>query len=290
MFARRMQVRQRIPRGAIALIVAFPLLVAISLLLNTAGSTKQVLLLVALLTWFGGPVLLVIGVAMLLSRAGWAMFPATLPGRWSFSMLVAFMVSFVVFIIAISLELGPDHPETFFSNLIVAIPLLLSGALAIAAAVTGLYAMLVHKERSLVVVGVVTFGVLVAIFAVGEVAGHEEPSGPKGPPDNPTNSHSNISVFAPGPRSVQVGFDYSYGGDPPGETITAIIVTPLGEDGEALAGYKPEVRPISQGSGRLNVSFRFSDEQEAQLTGFSICFTSPEEPDLGCSITEYRPQ
>jgi len=66
-------------------------------------------------------------------------------------------------------------------------------------------------------------------------------------------------------------------------------VSPLGSNRQPLSGYEPVVRPIGRGSGHMEVTLTFSQDQLALLQGFSICFTAPGQPDLGCSTTGYGP-
>ena len=55
---------------AIAFILAFPALVAFQLFLLVLDAPRGIIIPVALLAWFAGPVLLVIGAVMLLPRRG----------------------------------------------------------------------------------------------------------------------------------------------------------------------------------------------------------------------------
>lgn len=300
---------------AIGLILAFPLLVAYQLALASIDAPRGLIILFALLAWFLGPVLLVVGVVLLWPRGRWNFLPMTTPGRLSLWLWVAFVALFVVFWFAVALDLGPDSSETFFSNLYLAIPLMLAGGCAIAGGTVAAYALLVRHERSLLVVGVLVFGVFVALFTVAEIAGHEEPGGSAGrrtPTARPTpspavtrtatpgtattpqptpmaNSHSNLSVEEVAPGEVRVSFDYAYNHDPAGVTITAITVSPLGATGEPLPGYEPVVRSISKGSGHLDVTLTFTAEELPEVRAFSVCFTAPGEPDLGCAVKEYAP-
>lgn len=305
---------------AIGLILAFPLLVAYQLALASIDAPRGLIILFALLAWFLGPVLLVVGVVLLWPRGRWNFVPTTTPGRLSLWLWVAFGALFVAFWFAVALDMGPDSSETFLSNLYLAIPLMLAGGCAIAGGTVAAYALLVRHERSLLVVGVLVFGVFVALFTVAEIAGHEEPGGSAGrrtPTARPTpspavtrtataaattagatttpqptpmaNSHSNLSVEEVAPGEVSVRFDYAYNHDPAGVTITAITVSPLGANGKPLSGYEPVVQSIGKGSGHLDVTLTFTAEELTEVRAFSVCFTAPGEPDLGCAVKEYAP-
>jgi hypothetical protein len=303
---------------AIGLILAFPLLVAYQLALASIDAPRGLIILFALLAWFLGPVLLIVGVVLLWPRGRWNFLPGTTPGRLSLWLWVAFVALFVVFWFAVALDLGPDSAETPFSNLYLAIPLMLAGGCAIAGGMVAAYALLVRHERSLLVVGVLVFGVFVALFTAAEIAGHEEPGGsarrptptsrpPTAVPGTATpgtttpgtittpqppplaNSHSNLSVEQVVPGEVRVSFDYAYNHDPAGATIAAITVSPLGATGAPLPGYEPVVRPISKGSGHMDVTLTFTPEQLESVLAFSVCFTAPGEPDLGCAVKAYAP-
>lgn len=312
-----MQLRARTAK-AIGLILAFPVLVAYQLALLSLDAPKGLIILFALMAWFVGPVLLVVGVVLLWPRGRWTFLPSTGPGWLALWLLCGFAAFFFVFGVVLALQLGPDDPERFFSNLYAAIPLMLAGACAVGAGIVAGYAVFFRHERSLLVVGMLVFGAIVAIFTAGEIGGHEEPGGSDGrrtptsrPPTavtstatagattagatttpQPTpmaNSHSNLSVEQVAPDEVRVSFDYAYNHDPGGVTITAITVSPLGATGKPLPGFEPVVRPISKGSGHMDVTLTFTPEQLAAVQAISVCFTAPGEPDLGCAVKEYAP-
>lgn len=302
-------------RRAIALVAAFPLLIAFQLVLIGLGASGRTLASVGVIVWFGGPALAVAGALLLWRRQRWTLAPATPEGRLSLWLLGAFAALFLVFWVMVLLEAGPDSPETFFENLYVAIPLLLAGGCAILGGLAAAYALFVRNERSLPVVGVLVIGVFVALFTAAEVAGHDEPGGSRGSqtpvpwrtsspagtrtaapgattspgPIPLANSHSNLSVEEVAPGEVRVSFDYAYNHDPAGVTITAITVSPLGANSKPLSGYEQVVRSIGKGSGHLDVTLAFTAEELALVRAFSVCFTAPGEPDLGCAVKEYAP-
>lgn len=307
-----MQLRARTAK-AIGLILAFPVLVAYQLALLSLDAPRGLIILFALLAWFVGPVLLAVGVVLLWPRGRWTFLPSTGPGWVALWLLCGFAAFFFVFGVVLALQLGPDDPERFFSNLYAAIPLLLAGACAVGAGIVAGYAVFFRHERSLPVVGMLVFGAIVALFAVGEIGGHDEPGGPRGgrtpvprpaatatdtvapgatttPQPTPlANSHTNLSVEEVAPGEVRVTFNYAYNHDPAGVTITAITVSPLGANGKPLSGYEPVVQSIGKGSGHVDVTLTFTAEQLAEVRAFSVCFTAPGEPDLGCAVKEYGP-
>lgn len=300
---------------AIALIAAFPLLVAFQIILIVLGAPGRTLASVGAVAWFVGPALAVAGVVMLWQRRQWGVAPSTREGRASMWLFVGCVALFLLFWVMLALGAGPDNPETFLSNLYLAIPLMLAGGCAIVGGVLGAYALVARKERSLLVVGILVVGAVVALFTAGEIGGHDEPESTAGrratPATSPTdpgasrtptsttqpspvattapNSHANVTIVDLGPGQVRVSFDYAYNQDRPGTTITAITVTPLNAARAPLPGYEPEVRSISRGSGHMDVTMTFSAERLALVRGFSVCFTGTNAPDLGCAVKEYVP-
>ncbi len=278
---------------AIGLIAVSALLFALQFLLIAFDASGVLIIPVALAAWFVGPPLLVAGLVMLLPRLRVTASPSTAPGRISLWLLAAFAVLFFLFFVGLLFGLGPDESEHFLDNLYLAIPLSLAGACAVAAGVVAGYALLRRGERSIFVLGSLVFGALVAAFSAAEIGGHEEPrSATPRPPvtASASRSHSNLVFVNVAPGEVRVSFDYVYAESPQGTPITDVTVSPLGRDRQLLAGYQPVVRPISPGSGHMDVTLSFSREQLTLLDGFSVCFTAPGKPDLGCAITGYGPK
>jgi len=161
---------------AIALILAFPALVAFQLFLLVLDAPRGIIIPVALLAWFAGPVLMVIGAVMLLPRR-WPFLPSTATGRFALWLVCAGVACLAIFFVAVAADLGRDDPEEFLDNLYLAVPILIAGVCAIGAGGIGVYAIVFRHERSLLVVGAVILGLLAAVFTVGELGGHEEPEG-----------------------------------------------------------------------------------------------------------------
>ena len=92
--------------------------------------------------------------------------PKTNLGKWSAWLIVAFAVSFGAFQAIVAS--GQRGGDTFFSNLLLAIPMILSAASGIAAFVTGVISIGRRKERSLSVYLAVAIGLVVLVFALRE--------------------------------------------------------------------------------------------------------------------------
>lgn len=94
--------------------------------------------------------------------------PGTRMGWWSTGFFLAFVVLLILFYVLVAS--GQRGGETFFSNLWLSLTILPA---AIAAIVSGLLAGVTiarNRERSLVSFVAVLIGLLVMIFAIGEIA------------------------------------------------------------------------------------------------------------------------
>jgi hypothetical protein len=92
--------------------------------------------------------------------------PTTHLGKWSFGFGVAFLWFFMFF--ELMLSLGKQGGETFFSNLYLAIPLMIAGICGVMAFFTGTVAIF-RKERSVLVLLSALVGLVVLIFWIGEI-------------------------------------------------------------------------------------------------------------------------
>ncbi len=119
---------------------------------------------------------LVLGVAVLLFA--WRIFdpgtaprlpglPASQPGRWSAWLLSGFALCFALFLWAVTL--GARGGETFFSNPLLAVSLLAASCLAVVGGVVAAVAVISRRERSPLVIVALGLGVLVTVFALGEL-------------------------------------------------------------------------------------------------------------------------
>ncbi len=93
--------------------------------------------------------------------------PKTPIGKWSTGLIAAFIVFFVLFqLLVLSGQRGGD---TFFSNPLLTIPVLLAATCGIFALVTGLIGVIGKKERSIIVFLTVLLGFFILAFVVGEI-------------------------------------------------------------------------------------------------------------------------
>jgi hypothetical protein len=280
---------------SVALILAGPALVALGALILRANGPGAVVVLIQAIGWFGGPALMVIGVARLWSRRRWRLMPSTRAGRAAVSLAGGCSGFFVLFAVFLGLEIGPDERPEFVSNLYLAISLLAAGACAVASGMVAAFGILRRGERSALVIGCAVLGAVVAVFAIGEAIGHEpRPDSDDRPgPAHPVagNSHTNLAARSAGNGAVEVSFDYAFNEDPEGWTTDSITVTALAGDQQPLDGHTPVVRAISRGTGHMDVVLRFSAAQMAQVQGFSVCFTGPgtPEPNPACAVILYTP-
>ena len=93
--------------------------------------------------------------------------PKTNLGKRSSWLLVTLGVFLLVF--RINVLLGHRGGDTFFSNLFLAIPILLTGISGIAAFITGLISIIREKERSISVYVAVAIGLIVLVVAFAQI-------------------------------------------------------------------------------------------------------------------------
>jgi len=94
--------------------------------------------------------------------------PKSYPGKWSIGSLAAFVVFFVTFQLLVAS--GQRGGETFFSNLVLTIPILLAGAAGVLSFLTGIIGVIRNRERSILVFLAMLVGLFVLLFSIGEVA------------------------------------------------------------------------------------------------------------------------
>jgi hypothetical protein len=93
--------------------------------------------------------------------------PKTRLGTWSVWLIVLFLLFFKIFqFFVIS---GQRGGETFFSNLTLAVPILLAGISGIASFFVGTAAIIKRKERSVFVFLSTVMGLFILLFCLGEV-------------------------------------------------------------------------------------------------------------------------
>jgi len=93
--------------------------------------------------------------------------PKTNLGKWSAWLIVAFAVSMASF--GILVASGQRGGDTFFSNPILTIPVLIAATSGIAAFFTGIISIVRRKERSISVYVAVAFGLITLVFVLGEI-------------------------------------------------------------------------------------------------------------------------
>jgi len=92
--------------------------------------------------------------------------PRTKLGKWSCGLIAAFSLLFLTAFLFIIW--GQPQGDSFFSNLEIAIPMLLAGLCGAAAFVTGICGVIIQKERAVLVFLAAIIGFYILIFALGE--------------------------------------------------------------------------------------------------------------------------
>ena len=93
--------------------------------------------------------------------------PKTALGKWSVGLIMFFVVLLASFQLLVAS--GQRGGETFFSNLILTIPMLIAGVSGVSAFATGLIGIIRSRERSIAVYLATLIGLLVLLFVLGEV-------------------------------------------------------------------------------------------------------------------------
>lgn len=211
-------------------------------------------------------------------------------GKVSLGLLVASGAGLVLFFVGAAT--GQSGGDTFFSNPYLATTILFAGTCAVLAGVAAAYSVVREGERSFGAFATIVFGVFVAIFALTEGMGHDEPDD-ETDGNSGTNSHTNLTVDRISAGSLRVSFDYGYHNDPPAGEITMLTVTLNDQSGEPLPGLPPtrlpETGDLPKGDGRITLDLAVSDEQERQVRSVRVCFAGEGHPDLGCATANFQP-
>jgi hypothetical protein len=93
--------------------------------------------------------------------------PKTPLGKWSTGLALAFLVLFIAFLLLVAS--GQQSGETFFSNLVLTIPMLLAGTSCVFAFLPGLTGVIRNRERSILVFLAMLIGLFVSFFGLGEI-------------------------------------------------------------------------------------------------------------------------
>jgi hypothetical protein len=94
--------------------------------------------------------------------------PGTRAGAWALAAMAGVFVFYGLFHIPVAL--GQRGGDTFFSNLYLAVPVLLIGLSGVAAFLAGLYAVIRRRERAVFVFIATLVGLFVLVFIIGEIA------------------------------------------------------------------------------------------------------------------------
>jgi hypothetical protein len=93
--------------------------------------------------------------------------PRTVTGKWAVGLAIGFIVLFILLIILVSA--GQEGGDTYFSNLYLAVPGLLSLIFGVAAFVTGVISIIFAKERGFLVFLAAAIGLIIIVFMVGDL-------------------------------------------------------------------------------------------------------------------------
>jgi cytochrome bd-type quinol oxidase subunit 2 len=93
--------------------------------------------------------------------------PTTDLGKWSAWLIVALAILLGVFFMLVAS--GQRGGDTFFSNPILTVPMLIAATAGIAAFIVGLISVVKRKERSVAAFLAIVVGLFVIVFVLGEV-------------------------------------------------------------------------------------------------------------------------
>lgn len=93
--------------------------------------------------------------------------PRTRLGQWSVELAGLFIAFFLVFVLFVSL--GQRGGETFFSNPLLTVPMLLAALSAILGFFTGIVGIVRDRERSILTFISTGIGLFVGLFSLAEV-------------------------------------------------------------------------------------------------------------------------
>ena len=93
--------------------------------------------------------------------------PTTTLGTWSVRLTAAFILVLILF--SAILASGERGGEGFFSNLSLAIPMLIAAILAVSSFFTGIICIIRNKERAVFVFVSTSIGILVMLWGLAEI-------------------------------------------------------------------------------------------------------------------------
>lgn len=97
-----------------------------------------------------------------------SLIPKSRLGQTSVWLFVIFIVLFTVFLLLVAS--GQKGGDTFFSNLLLSVPMFVAAISAVSAFFTGIVGIIISKERSVFVFLAIAVGFLVLVFGIGEFA------------------------------------------------------------------------------------------------------------------------
>lgn len=95
--------------------------------------------------------------------------PKTRLGKWSVVLTAVFVLMMLLFFAMVHL-FGQRGGETFFSNLLLTVPVLIAFGSAAASCIVGIVSFIAVRERAVLVFVSVIVGLIVTIYAVMELA------------------------------------------------------------------------------------------------------------------------
>ncbi len=95
--------------------------------------------------------------------------PKTALGKWSIGLIVGAHVFFLLALLILNASGGGEDIDTFFSNLAIAIPMLLAGISGISAFFTGIIGIIKSNDRSVIVFIATITGFFILFLVLGEV-------------------------------------------------------------------------------------------------------------------------
>ena len=93
--------------------------------------------------------------------------PSTVQGKWSVRLIVVSILFFIV--LSSFIASGQKGGDTFFSNLSLAIPMLVAAILAVCAFITGILSIIRNRERAVFVFISTAFGFFVLFWGFAEI-------------------------------------------------------------------------------------------------------------------------
>ena len=93
--------------------------------------------------------------------------PSTVPGKWSIRLIFTFIVLFSLFQVLVAA--GQRGGAAFFSNLLLAVPMVIAGICGVASFVTGLIGVIAKGERAILVYIAMAIGLCILLFILGEI-------------------------------------------------------------------------------------------------------------------------